>query len=100
MQSTFEYYSAPENIKIENSNKFMCGDRPDGYNGICKKDNYCTHLNTCAKIQFNSRTNSSNYIPISFERNYGYRQCRNNTDLHCVNTSCNDQCIRSGITIQ
>ena len=97
---TFEYNANPKYIKLENTFDFKCGDRIDGYNGLCKKDNYCNHLNKCEPIPYNPKRPITQHIPISYEKNYGYRICRSNMDKHCIRTDCKDSCENSKINIQ
>ncbi len=97
---TFEYNASPKQIKIENAQNFVCGDRKDGYNGLCKEGSYCTNLNVCAKIPYNTKTPITQHLPISYERNYGYRVCRNDTDNHCIRTECKESCDNTKMRVQ
>jgi hypothetical protein len=100
MKSTFEYNAIPTNVKIEKGDTFKCGDRKDGYNGFCLAGNYCNQLNVCKPIPHNPKIPITNNIPSSFERNFAYRLCRNNTDTQCIRSKCNDTCERSTYVIR
>ena len=100
MSSTFEYNASEKHIKIEDGANFICGDRKDGYNGICKKDNYCSNDNKCVNIPLNSKLPIVGAVAVSTQRNYGYRQCVSKFDIHCVNTKCKTNCDNSSMKIQ
>lgn len=100
MQSTFEYNADFSPIIIEKDQNFKCGDRQDGFNGICKIGNYCNKNNSCVEIQPNPKMPFNNNIQVANERNYAYRICRNNFDTNCLFTTCQDICKDSKIIIR
>jgi hypothetical protein len=97
---SFEYNAPAGSVKLEDGSDFKCGDRTDGYSGYCNAGNFCDRLNTCKPIPHNPKWPITQSVPISYERNYGYRVCRSNLDTQCIITNCKNTCENSQIRIQ
>lgn len=95
-----EYTSDSCKVKLQDGPTFECGDRKDGYTGVCNVGNYCTNKNVCNPIPTNSKWPITQSLSIDTERNYAYRSCNDNFDKHCIVTNCQNVCDNNKIRIK